>query len=122
MVEEADFYLPNECWESIITFVNDFDDGENNDGRYLKSLSAVSKQFLIITNRLRSSLNLSNPTRPFLYRLFKRFTNLTSLDFTCFRGDLDAVLSQISCFRLNIKSLNLSNQPTIPANGLRAFS
>ncbi|GAU44286.1 hypothetical protein TSUD_267810 [Trifolium subterraneum] len=122
MVEAADFYLPHECWVSIITFVSDVDDGENNHGRYLKSLSVVSKQFQIITNRLRSSLNLYNGTGPFLDHLFKRFTNLTSLDFRCFRGDLNELLSQISCFRLNLKSLNLSDQPTIPANGLRAFS
>jgi F-box/leucine-rich repeat protein 2/20 len=88
----------------------------------MESFSVVSKQFLSITNHLRFSLTICDPTRPFLHYLFKRFTNLTSLNLTCFSGDLDALLSQISCFRLNLTSLNLSNQPTIPSNGLRAFS
>ncbi|KAK2378565.1 F-box/LRR-repeat protein [Trifolium repens] len=95
---------------------------DNNRRRHLKSLSLVSKQFFFITNGLQFSLNVYNPTRPFLHYLYKRFTNLTSLNLTYFRGDLDALLSQISCFRLNLTSLNISNQPVFPANGLRAFS
>ncbi|PNX71988.1 F-box/LRR-repeat protein, partial [Trifolium pratense] len=118
---EVDFNLPDQCWEYIFTFLNDGGDGEHNH-RYLKSLSVVSKEFLSITNRLRLSLTICVPTRPFIHRLFKRFTNLTSLDLTCFNSDLNALLSQISCFRLNLTSLNISNQPTIPAIGLRAFS
>ncbi|GAU35715.1 hypothetical protein TSUD_258900 [Trifolium subterraneum] len=118
---EANFYLPNECWESIFAFLNHSDEDEHNHC-CLKSLSLVSKHFLSITNAVQFSLNIYNPTRPFLYLLFKRFTNLTHLDFTCFRGDLDALLSQISCFRLNLTSLKISNQYAIPANGLRAFS
>ncbi|CAJ2656370.1 unnamed protein product [Trifolium pratense] len=117
MVEE----IPDQCWELIFTFLNDGSDGEHNH-HYLKSLSIASKEFFSITNRLRFSLTIYVPTHPFLHRLFKRFVNLTSLDLTCFCGDLDALLSQISCFRLKLTSLNISNQPTIPAIGLRAFS
>ncbi|AES69870.1 putative leucine-rich repeat domain, L domain-containing protein [Medicago truncatula] len=102
---------------------NDDDPNNRNICRYLNSLSLVSKQLLSITNQIRSSLTILNPTHPFLCRLFKRFTNLNSLNLTRFHGDLDALLRKISRFSsLNITSLNLSNQPTVPANGLRAFS
>ncbi|GAU35727.1 hypothetical protein TSUD_259020 [Trifolium subterraneum] len=121
MVEPPVFSLSDHCWDLIFTFLNDGSEGEHNHN-YLKSLSIVSKEFLSITNRLRYSLTIYVSTRPFLHRLFKRFTNLTSLDLTCFCGDLDALLSQISCFRLKLTSLDISNQPTIPVIGLRAFS
>lgn len=110
----TDFYLPDEYWECIFKFL--IDDGDNNS-RYLKTLSLVSKQFLSITNRLRFSLTLYHPTR-----YLKKFTNLTYLDLTCFYGDLNKILLKISRFQLKLKSLNLSNQFTIPQNGLRIFS
>ncbi|PNY15991.1 F-box/LRR-repeat protein [Trifolium pratense] len=113
------FYLPNDCWESVFKFLSDDD---NNSHCYSRSLSLVSKQFFSITNSHQFSLNVYNPTHPFLHYLFKRFTNLTNLNLSCFHGDLDALLSQISCFRLNLTSLNISNQPTFPRYGLRAFS
>jgi len=125
----TDLQLPDECWESIFKFlINTATDDDNNHG-YLESLSLISKQFLSITNHLRFSLTICHPTLPSLPRLFHRFPNLTSLNLTrftrCFsqKSDLDALLCQISTFPLNhIKSINLSNQPTIPANGLRALS
>ncbi|KAK2373211.1 F-box/LRR-repeat protein [Trifolium repens] len=91
----------------------------------MKSLSLVSKQFLSITNRLRFSLTIYDPTLPFLRGLFKRLTNLTSLNLTRFRGDLNKLLCQIARFPLNITSLNVSNKftkSTIPFNGLLTFS
>ncbi|KAK2386741.1 F-box/LRR-repeat protein [Trifolium repens] len=118
---DEDLYLPNECWESILKFLSD-GHGDDVNRYYFRPISVVSKQFLSITDRLRFSVTIYGPTRPFIHRLFKRFTNLTSLDLTCFDGDLDALLSQISCFRLNLTSLNLSNQYVIPTNGLQAFS
>jgi hypothetical protein len=43
MVEEPDLYLPDECWESIFTFLNHAaDDGEDNQ-RYMEPVSVVSK-------------------------------------------------------------------------------
>ena len=63
------------------------------------------------------------PTLPVLPRLLQRFTKLTSLDLSYYYGDLDALLTQISSFpMLKLTSLNLSNQLTLPANGLRALS
>ncbi|PNY01690.1 F-box/LRR-repeat protein [Trifolium pratense] len=116
---ESNLDLADDCWELVFRFLNEDEDCH----RHLKSLSVVSKQLLSITNRLRFSLKICYQTLPFLPRLFQRFTKLTSLDLTCFHGDLNALLYQISCFRFNhLTSLNLSNQPTIPADGLRAFS
>ncbi|KAK2427138.1 F-box/LRR-repeat protein [Trifolium repens] len=119
-------HLPDDIWESVFKFFNQADDG--ND---MKSLSLVSKQFLSITNRLRFSLTICDPTLPCLRGLLKRFTNLTSLNITTlnltpFRGDvLNKLLCQIARFPLNITSLNLSNkftESTFPSNGLLTFS
>jgi len=110
--------LPDDCWEQVFKiFLKD-----GGDRRYLESLSLSSKQFLSITNRLRFSLSIWKPTLPFLYSLLHRFPYLTSIDLTRFSGDLDALLSQISCFPLKLTSLNLSNQPIIPTKGLQGFS
>ncbi|XP_045811131.1 F-box/LRR-repeat protein 2-like [Trifolium pratense] len=116
MSESAKYlYLPDDCWKHIFKFLND---GDND---YLKSISAVSKEFFSITNRLRSSLTIHDPTAPFLSRILHRFTDLTSLDFTHFHGDLDALLCQIPPLN-NLTSLNLSHKKTIPSDGLRYFS
>jgi len=54
----ADFYLPDECWESIFKFL--INDCEYENHHRLKTLSVVSKQFLSITNRLLLSLAIYN--------------------------------------------------------------
>ncbi|RHN65082.1 putative leucine-rich repeat domain, L domain-containing protein [Medicago truncatula] len=106
-------YLSDNCWEYVFTFLI------NDNPRYLKSLSTVSKQFLSVTKLF--SLIILYQTCTFLPRLFQRFTYITYLDLSSYNGDLNALLCQIP-FPLNITSLNLSNQPIIPATGLRAFS
>jgi len=111
----ADLYLPDECWECIFKSLTYYD----NSG-ILNSLSVVSKQFLSITNRIRFSLTLNTPAVS--ERIFRRFTNLTSLNLSCYNSDLNALLCEISRFALNLTSLNLSYQPIIPADGLRVFS
>jgi len=115
---ETDSYLPDECWECIFRFL-DYKDDEN-----LSSLSLVSKQFLSITNRLRFSLTLKKEAHPFLPLLFKRFTNLTTLNLTHFRHDrnLNDLLGQLSNFPFKLTSLSLPDQCRFPAIGLQAFS
>jgi hypothetical protein len=67
VTRDSCFYLPDECWECIFIFLND----DDNDRRYLKSLSIVSKRFLSITNRVRFSLKFwYRPTIVFLPRFF----------------------------------------------------
>ncbi|XP_057454513.1 F-box protein At1g47056-like [Lotus japonicus] len=113
------YFLPEECWECVFKFLNN----NNHDHHHLESLSLVSKQFLSITNRIRFSLAVHDDLLPFLPRLLHRFPNLTSLDLTRFRGDLDALLLQISRFPLRrLTSLDFSHHETFPANGLRALA
>ncbi|TKY64609.1 F-box/LRR-repeat protein 13 [Spatholobus suberectus] len=112
-----DLHLPEECWELVLKFL------KSPKSHSLEPLSLLSKQFLSITNRIRTSLTICNPTLPFLPRLLLRFPSLTSLDLTrLHHGHLDALLNQISRSSLPLQSLNLSGHPTIPANGFRALS
>ncbi|KAK2432266.1 F-box/LRR-repeat protein [Trifolium repens] len=118
VVEAADLYLPDECWELVFKFL--IHDQDNKD---LKSLSVVSQQFLSITNRLPLSFTLDQLSPPPLARLFQRFTNVISLNLI-YCTDLNKLLCQISNFSLNLTSLVLSctDKTTFPVNGLRAFS
>lgn len=124
IMADADFYLPDDLWERICTFLNDEDGKDNNC--YLKYVSLVSKKFPAITNSIRFSLTIRKETRPFLTPIFHRFPNLTSLDLSRFRGnyrvDRNTFLTEISCYPLNITLLNFANSALIPLNGLRAFS
>jgi hypothetical protein len=121
---DADFYLLDDLWERVCSFLNDGDDKDNNC--YLKSVSVVSKKFLAITNRIWFSLTIRKDTHPFLTPIFHRFPNPTSLNLSQFRGDYNfdrnKLLSKISCFPLKITSFNLTNDALIPLNGLRVFS
>jgi hypothetical protein len=115
-------YLPDDIWECIFKFF----DGDNHT---LKSLSVVSKQFLSITNRLRFSLTITDQSIPFLFSLFHRFSNLTSLRliFSSERDDDDfnAVLTLITNLPnlSTIKSLSLSNHyNNIPPYWLQVLS
>ncbi|CAK8574586.1 unnamed protein product [Lathyrus sativus] len=119
MAEEI--ILPNDCWESIFALLNDGDDDGNNRCLHLQSLSAVSKQLLALTGRQKIHFTISTQTAPFVPSLLRRFPNLTSIDLTRFRGNLDAILYQIAILQLPLKSINISNRPTIPANGLRVL-
>ncbi|AES86486.1 hypothetical protein MtrunA17_Chr4g0002691 [Medicago truncatula] len=112
--------LSDECWANVIEFL--IDDDDNNS---LKVLSLISKQLLSLTNCHKFSLSISNQTLPYLPRLFQRFPNIACLNLTRFRGNLNhlnRLLLLISTFRLHLKLLNLSNQSTFPAKGLRALS
>ncbi|CAL5210546.1 unnamed protein product [Lathyrus oleraceus] len=116
----AEIVLPNDIWESIFEILlNDCGDGGNNRCLHLHSLSAVSKQLLALTGRQKFHFIISNRTVPFVPSLLRRFPNLTSIDLTRFRGNLDAILYQIATLQLPLKWINISNRPTIPANGLR---
>ncbi|CAK8574517.1 unnamed protein product [Lathyrus sativus] len=122
----SNVYIPDECWECIFKFLINHD-ADDTHRRYchLKPLSIVSKQFLSVTNRLRSSLTFYDPTCQLFHSLslFRRFSNISSLNLSSYYdGDLDVLLVQISRFPLKITSLNLSNHPKIPLKGLGIFS
>jgi hypothetical protein len=118
----ANFYLPDDCWRSVFTFLVKNDEDDNGNSQTFKSLSLVSKQFFSITNSLQFTLTIYDETLFFLPRLFQRLTNLTSLDICCYKVEIDVILHQISHFPLNLKSLIIEFQQTFPTKGLRAFS
>ncbi|KEH28619.1 hypothetical protein MTR_4g008290 [Medicago truncatula] len=111
----SDLDLPDDCWERVFRLLKD----DDHRKRYMKSLSVASKHFLSVTNSYKFSLTIWHSTR-YLPRLLQRFTNLTSFDLSFYYFNLDALLTQISCFPLKLTSLNISNQLNLPANGLRA--
>jgi hypothetical protein len=106
----------DELWEYIIKFLN-------GDHCTFKSLSIISKQLLSITNNLRFSVKITLQTIPFIPQLFQQFPNVTSLNLkSTILHNLDTLLTQISAFPLDLKSLILSNFFNIPKDGFRALS
>ncbi|XP_028795319.1 F-box/LRR-repeat protein 3-like [Neltuma alba] len=103
--------LPCECWELILRSLK--------HRRDYDSVSLVCKGFYSITRRLQSSLTLYHSTIPFLPRFFVRFPALKFIDLSNFTGDLNPVLALISKSRLAIDSLDISNQKSLPVDGLR---
>ncbi|XP_058732990.1 uncharacterized protein LOC131604573 [Vicia villosa] len=100
---KPDFYLPEDCWEHVFTFVTDHN-------RNFNSLSLVSKMFLSITNRLLFSLKIRDPQLCFLRRIFHRFSNLNFLDLQFnFHHDLDADIALTLRDIPTLKSLSISN-------------
>lgn len=102
-VEEICSCLPEELLECAFKYLHD-------DNRSFMSLSLVSKQFLYITNRIRFFATITDETILFLPRLFHRFPNLTSLNLTIVPKtveEVNALLTLISIFPLDIKSLSL---------------
>ncbi|KAK2432394.1 F-box/LRR-repeat protein [Trifolium repens] len=103
--------FPQDCWESVFKFL-----GQGHD---LESVSMVCKKFLSITNQVKFSLTLHGPVVLFLPRLLLRFLRLKVIDFSHFNGELEGLLHQISQSELDLDLVNLSNQRTLPVDGLR---
>ncbi|XP_058729411.1 uncharacterized protein LOC131601578 [Vicia villosa] len=95
---EPDFYLPDDCWEYVFSFL----DGDFN------SLSRVSKHFLSITIRLTLSINISHPSHSLLSYLFHKFYNLNSLEISFHSLDLDAGIALALRDTLTLKSLSIA--------------
>ncbi|OMO52900.1 Leucine-rich repeat, cysteine-containing subtype [Corchorus capsularis] len=106
--------LPEECWESIFSFLEHH--------RYFEPLSLVCHRFLSITNHLRRTLVVTDLTLESLPRLLLRFPNLHSIIFRDFHGNLNSVLSLISQSGLPLESLDVSNQMGFPLLGLKRLS
>ncbi|XP_039052591.1 protein TRANSPORT INHIBITOR RESPONSE 1-like [Hibiscus syriacus] len=68
--------LPEECWESIFSFLEHH--------RYSEPLSLVCKRFLSITSHLRRTLTITDPTLESLPNILLRFPNLTTIVFRDF--------------------------------------
>ncbi|KAF7852281.1 hypothetical protein BT93_L4575 [Corymbia citriodora subsp. variegata] len=103
--------LPALCWEAVFRcLVSDAD---------LESISSVCKQFLNISNTVRTRLSITNLVTPRLSSLLRRFTSLKSIDLSSFRSDPSSVLLQIAQFPLPLERLELSNQKSLRFDGLR---
>ncbi|KGN45231.1 F-box/LRR-repeat protein 7 [Cucumis sativus] len=114
---EEDFpSLPEECWELIFNFLL-----HPRHTHHFESLSLVCKQFFSITNKLRTTLRISNLTIPAIPRIYSRFLNLKRIDLSHFNGLLDGLLLGIAQSGLDIESLDISNQKTIPVHDLMVF-
>lgn len=102
--------LPRECWELIFSFLDHH--------RRLEPLSLACKQFLSISDALRTSLSLPTPSAPSIPSLLARFCNLRSIDLSSFLASPDHILLQISRSCPNLRRLDLSNQRRLPLDGL----
>ncbi|KAJ4958045.1 hypothetical protein NE237_025156 [Protea cynaroides] len=106
--------LPEECWELV------FDRLGHN--RHLEAPSLVCKRFLSISNRLRSSLTVSDPTvllHGGISGLLRRFHKLKRIDLVEFHGDSDRLLREVAFSGLNLEVLNLSKQRRFPVEGVK---
>jgi len=124
--EETQWRLQQQIFIYLMTVGNP----SSNSSSTATTSTMVSTSSLFLSSP--NSFSLSPTVSCFLWmvstsrllpsRLFQRFTNLTSLDLTCYNGDLNELLSQVFCFPLKLTWLNLSSQSYIPAIGLQAFS
>lgn len=109
--------LPVDCWELIFNRLHHQSD--------LESFSLVCKQFLSLTNRLRLNLSVIDSTlliHGTISKLIHRFSNLNSIDFSNFSGDLDPVLVDLTnsvSYSSNLEQLDISNQKKFPIKGLK---
>ncbi|KAF9614424.1 hypothetical protein IFM89_018569 [Coptis chinensis] len=96
--------LPTECWELIFTRFNI----RNIE---LELLSLVCKRFLLITNLVRFTLSITEPTILFhksISKLFQRFSNLKRINLVDFGGNVDQVIQEIVDSDLTLEALDLS--------------
>ncbi|XP_010429931.1 PREDICTED: F-box/LRR-repeat protein 2-like [Camelina sativa] len=103
-----DIHLPEECWELICKAM------EEDDYRFLESVSVVSTLLLSITNRVRSTFVITDRTLPSLDRHLLRFRNLKRIKFFDFNHDLNSTLLQVSRSGLDLESVDVSQMRCFP--------
>ncbi|XP_058749271.1 uncharacterized protein LOC131622261 [Vicia villosa] len=108
IIAEPEFYLPDDCWEHVFTFlINPVDGTEDKNKLNFKSLSQVSKHFHSITNRLIFSMRIYYPQLRYLSRFFHRFSNLNFLDLCFGSHNLDVGIALALHDRPTLKSLSI---------------
>ncbi|KAK1324214.1 hypothetical protein QJS10_CPA02g01218 [Acorus calamus] len=96
MIPEWDS-LPVDIWDSIFQRVDEDD---------FNGISRTCKLFLSITDRLRTTLTISNQT--VAVRILRRCRNIKRLNVHCsMRGDLDCLICDISTSGVAIEALSL---------------
>lgn len=101
--------LPEECWGIILKKLDHHS--------HFQSLSLVSKSFLALTNRLRLNFTVTNQTillHGTISKFLNRFNHLKTLDFSKYKGNVDAILDTVFNCGLNIECLDVSNQEKLP--------
>lgn len=111
--------LPEEIWELIL---KGLDDDRHSE---FESLSLVCKRLLALTNRLRLRFTIVDQTY-FIHGtvspLIHRFRHLKTLDLSKLKHDnLETALLEVahSSVALNLEVLDISNQDSIPIEGLK---
>ncbi|KMT00584.1 hypothetical protein BVRB_9g218830 [Beta vulgaris subsp. vulgaris] len=100
MAAETTKELPDECWVMIFNHLNHESDHE--------SISLVCKRFLSITNSIRVSMKVFNPSIQVLYKLLQRFCSIKKLQLSGFLGDLSKAVLAITQSELHLEELDLS--------------
>lgn len=90
----------------------------------MEAVSFVSKQFLLISNRSRATLNIFDPTIQDLPKYLQRFTNVKKINLSCIHGDLHQALVQITESGVLLEELDVSggNFHTMPLKELAGSS
>ncbi|GMH15898.1 hypothetical protein Nepgr_017739 [Nepenthes gracilis] len=97
---EASRELPEECWAMIFSLLDHHVPWE--------SISLVCKQFLSLTNHLRTSIKVFDPSIQVLPRYHQRFTHLKQINLSDFWGDPDHAILVIAQYGFNLEQLNVS--------------
>ncbi|MED6119451.1 hypothetical protein PIB30_012091 [Stylosanthes scabra] len=95
--------LPKELWETVLSYLSHHDH---------EATSLSSRNFLSITNKLFTSLTISNQALPFLSALLLRFPNLTSIKLApSISFPTNILLTTIASFHLPLlHSLDLTRE------------
>lgn len=99
-MEEACKELPEYCWELIASRLDHH--------RQWEPLSLVSKKLLSITNHLRTSLKVINPSIEIFSKQLQRLPNVRRIDLSKFKGPLKEAFLEIARSGVNIEELNVS--------------
>ncbi|XP_058215097.1 F-box/LRR-repeat protein 4-like [Rhododendron vialii] len=112
------YNLPDDCWELI------FQKLREDDERDMYSISLVSKQFLLISNRVKLSLNVHDETLPLLPNLLQRFQLIKSIVINTYNHqDIDGVVHQISQSGfLNLLAIKFWCTSVPPRDGFKALA
>ncbi|KAL9229483.1 hypothetical protein vseg_004945 [Gypsophila vaccaria] len=88
------------CWEIIL---DKLDHAADQD-----SISLVCKEFLSVTNSIRDTIAVVNPSIHVLTRLLQRFPHLKKIQLVNFLGDLNEAILEIAQSGLKIEELDVS--------------
>ncbi|KAK1276614.1 hypothetical protein QJS04_geneDACA003775 [Acorus gramineus] len=101
--------LPVDLWHYILQQVNE---------EYFESISLTCKLFLSITDRLRSTLTISNQT--IATHVLRRCPNIKRINVhPRLRGDIDCLIRDISASGVTIEAFDLSHHPFFPSSSMR---